>query len=210
MLDVAENQKKSRTACRAREAVIGTSASGHLESCTPALDNSSSISPSGRMPVGEDTRTRLIQYLAKKTGDWHLAEDLTQDAIIRLIRFTEQERVENPPALLFKIAENLMLNHFRQQRRRASIELVDEIEGDAPTSEQIVIDREQLGLVAAAIDKLPRKRREVLIRRRLRGETHKHIAQAMGLSIAAVEKHVVRALVTLRAELDKNKYTEEK
>lgn len=162
------------------------------------------------MPVGEDTRTRLIQYLAKKTGDWHLAEDLTQDAIIRLIRFTEQERVENPPALLFKIAENLMLNHFRQQRRRASIELVDEIEGDAPTSEQIVIDREQLGLVAAAIDKLPRKRREVLIRRRLRGETHKHIAQAMGLSIAAVEKHVVRALVTLRAELDKNKYTEEK
>ncbi|MEZ5938578.1 MAG: sigma-70 family RNA polymerase sigma factor [Hyphomonadaceae bacterium] len=153
-------------------------------------------------PLSAADRAGLLRYLVRRTRDRELSEDLAQDVMVRLIAFMARERVEKPRALAFRIADNLMINAFRRRRIRGEVALVEDV--GAPPAEEDLKAREDQRLAALreAIERLPPKRREVLIRRRLRGQSHREIAEAMGLSAAAVEKHVVRAMASLRADLD--------
>jgi RNA polymerase sigma factor (sigma-70 family) len=155
-------------------------------------------------PLSAQDHAELVHYLSRRTWDHHLAEDLAQDAMVRLLSFMEREAVLNPKALAFRIADNLMVNDYRRRKRQAELELMAGPDENEPDAEALLINQERQDEIRAAIDKLPRKRREVLIRRRLHGQSHKEIAEAMGISAASVEKHVVRAIAAIRSELDKS------
>jgi RNA polymerase sigma factor (sigma-70 family) len=66
----------------------------------------------------EEERERLFKALYFVTGNRHDAEELTQDAFLKLWeRWDEIDRIEDPTAYLFRVA----LNAFRVRRRRASM-----------------------------------------------------------------------------------------
>ena len=151
--------------------------------------------------ISGENRAELVAYLVRRSSDHVLSEDIAQDAIARLIGHMQKVPVSNPRALLFRIADNLLVSDWRRRRVRNSEPLTEVIADERPGNEQLLIDRDQLAHIRAIIAEMPPLRREVLVRRRLRGESHAEIGRAMGLSPAAVEKHLTRALVTLRTRM---------
>src|SRR5687768_16490721 len=67
----------------------------------------------------------LVSYLTRKTGDVHVADDLAQDVIVRLLAFMARVEVVHPRALAFRIADNLTINWARRSRRRLERPLSD-------------------------------------------------------------------------------------
>lgn len=161
------------------------------------------IAPALRFDISSAERLALVTFLIRKAGSEMLAEDIAQDAIIRLAEFQQREKVRNPKGLLFKIAVNLLINHQRRESRMVA-GLVDNVVDERPSQEHAALDSDRLHQLRKALETLPPLRREVLIRRRLDNQSYQEIGAALDLSKAAVEKHVVRALASLRAYQDKH------
>jgi len=147
-------------------------------------------------------RTALRRFLLSRTRDPALADDLVQDVVVRLIEYAGRQAVHNPGALAFRIAENLVRDHFRRPRNRGHDALSEELLDAAPSAERVVMDRQRLAFTLSVIHRMPAKRREVLTRRRLEGQSLEEIADGMKLSPAAVEKHLTRAFQMLREALE--------
>jgi RNA polymerase sigma-70 factor (ECF subfamily) len=64
-------------------------------------------------------------------------------------------------------------------------------------------DSELLARIEAAVQALPRQRREVFLALRVDGRTYAEIAQATGLSEAQVERHVARAIAHIDRHLQR-------
>lgn len=148
-------------------------------------------------------REVLARFIARRTGDWALAEDLVQDTIVKLIDYADRAEIGDANALGFRIAENLVRDHFRRSGNKPHAELDESLRDRTPDAEGQLMDRQRLALVQRVIASMPAKRREVLTRRRVHGESPDSIAKAMGLSASAVEKNLVRALAQLREEVDR-------
>lgn len=63
--------------------------------------------------------------------------------------------------------------------------------------EEILIAREQLQQLIARIERMPRLRREVFVRVRLHGQSHRQVCDELQLSAKAVELHIGRAVFDL-------------
>lgn len=146
-------------------------------------------------------REALYGFILRRVRDPFLADDLAQETLARLLAYARTNKVGDTAALGFRIAANLITDHFRAGGVAPAGELDEEIACGRPSAEQVLMERQRTALFTRALEKMPPLRREVFIRRRLQGQSHREIAQAMGLSEAAVEKHVVRALEWLHQEV---------
>ncbi len=63
-------------------------------------------------------REALVRFLTQRTRDAALAEDLAQEAWIRVSQAGGVAAIENPQAYLFRIASNLITDHSRAVARR--------------------------------------------------------------------------------------------
>jgi RNA polymerase sigma factor (sigma-70 family) len=143
----------------------------------------------------------LTRFLRRLCGEAALAEDLAQEAGIRLVAALRRECVEHPRAFLFHAAANLARDHLRhrlivQQHAHAQ----DELES-APGADQIAAVQQEVALVAKAISDLPTRAREVLQLARIQGYSQKEIATQLGIAPKTVENHLTRALAQLAARL---------
>ena len=143
----------------------------------------------------------LTRFLRRLCGEAALAEDLAQDAGIRLLSAMRREPVERPRAFLFHAAANLARDHLRRRlvaQEHASAQ--DECE-PAPGSDHIAAVHQEVALVAKAISDLPARAREVLQLARIEGYSQKEIATQLGITPKTVENHLTRALAQLAARL---------
>lgn len=150
-------------------------------------------------------RPALVRYLARCTGDPDLAEDLAQEAFIRLDR--------RPPATdvslrgwLFTVATNLVRDHGRRHRRRRAL-LFGRPDrapmGAPPPDPHTALERAETGRrVRAALDRLSAKEQRALLLRE-EGCTHREIAQAVGTTEKSVGTLLARALAKAARYLDR-------
>ena len=148
-------------------------------------------------------RRDLYQFIVRRTRDPAAAEDLVQETFERLLAYERARMIADRAALGYRIALNLVRDHFRRSKRRPVEVLDDEIPCEAPAPEQILMHRQKVEVFGKALDAMPPLRRDVFIRRRLHGHSLRQIADELSLSEAAVEKHVVRALEQLHREIAK-------
>jgi RNA polymerase sigma-70 factor (ECF subfamily) len=149
-------------------------------------------------------RNSLYSFILKRVRDPWVSEDLVQETLARLLAYTRAQTVLDARAVSFRIATNLVRDHFRASNRRGTLPLTEEFACDKPAQEQVSIHHQRIDAFSRALRAMPPLRREVFIRRRLHGESHAEIAVALGLSCAAVEKHVVRALEWLHREISRH------
>lgn len=138
----------------------------------------------------------LRRFLRRHRASFHEAEDLTQDAYARFYALQEPARIANPKAYLYRTALNLLVDLRRRQKVRAAHDVTLETVAP-PVDATVEADSEQeyrLRALHVAISALPPRCREVFILQRYRGWSHRRIAETLGISVHAVEKHVVRAL----------------
>ncbi len=143
---------------------------------------------------GEEGRLRA--YIARGIKDPHAAADIYQEIWVRLLGRSREEKLETPIAYAYRVAKNLM-NDFYRKATMPLRELSEAIPAEAPLQDRVFLSRQKLRQLQDSIDAMPPLRREVFIRRRLLGHSHQDIADDLGLTVTATEKHVGRALSTL-------------
>jgi RNA polymerase sigma factor (sigma-70 family) len=125
------------------------------------------------------------------------ADDVVQEAFLRLRRYTASERDERPRALLVAIASNVARDALRRARRGAAnpdpLRIGDSLEADQ--YEQLLLKNVILGL--------PQPFRDVLLLARFTPMTHEQIAAHLGLSVKTIEWRMSRALALCAEALDR-------
>jgi RNA polymerase sigma-70 factor (ECF subfamily) len=162
--------------------------------------------PSDLGIVYRDAFGMLVGYLEGITGDRPLAEDVAQDAGIKLFEFARQssDPIRNPRALLFHIASNLARDQLRRRQVRGRIEHLDEnMVSQTPGAEQKLDLSQQLDRVSAAVERLPARRRAVLLLSRVEGLSHREIGERLGIAAKTVENQLARALAQLAQDLQR-------
>jgi RNA polymerase sigma-70 factor (ECF subfamily) len=129
--------------------------------------------------------------------------DVAQESFTRIARYG-WPTVAHPRAFLFKIALNIVRADAVSSRRRAAaaerpLETADGAAAAAWASAPD--DRLTLAMLRRVLDEMPPRRRLVFLMHRAKGMKHAEIAAELGISVKAVEKHMVKATRVLRAKL---------
>jgi RNA polymerase sigma-70 factor (ECF subfamily) len=137
----------------------------------------------------------LRRVLSRRLGNTHDAADVAQSSFERVYAHALAAPITSPRALLFRTARNLCVDQGRRNRIEARVlGALGVVQPTTfPSAERVAAQREAIARVAARVNRLPTKRRHVFILVRVHGCTHREVAQRLGLSVDAVEKHVVRA-----------------
>jgi RNA polymerase sigma factor (sigma-70 family) len=129
--------------------------------------------------------------------------DGVQETYARLLSRPDSELrgIRFPHAFLFAAARNVALEWMRRQRAQRPIFCdrmtetgVPSVLDERPSAYEELNAREELELLACAIDSLPARCREVLILRKLYGLPQKEIAARLGISENTVEKHAANGV----------------
>ncbi|ABS15483.1 MULTISPECIES: RNA polymerase sigma factor [Brucella] len=150
----------------------------------------------------ESEQISLRAFVRRIVGNTATAEDVVQQAFLNLLSRYEDTAQAPGPAYVKRTARNLALNHLRDARRRADVEIeVDEPErfADArPSPEMTVLYRSELHRLLHSVAQLPPRRREAFVLNRIEGLSYDEVAERMGISRNTVITQIVSAL----AELD--------
>jgi RNA polymerase sigma-70 factor (ECF subfamily) len=143
---------------------------------------------------------RIYAYVYRRVSDAHLAEDLTSDVFVRVIQAIQAGRFWRTSfrAWLYRIAHNLVVDHYRRQPPAAELELDERlvVSEDDPVSavaEQLSHQR-----LHAAISRLTPDQQQVLALRFGEEMKTREVAEVMGKSVGAIEALQHRALAALR------------
>jgi RNA polymerase sigma-70 factor (ECF subfamily) len=155
-------------------------------------------------------RAPLMAFFLRRVGNRAEAEDLTQEVFLRIIRSqTGGERANS--AFIFTVATNLLRDRARRLQTSGgplvSLELehgagsVDAKLHEEISPERVLLGKEALQRVQKAVGKLSPQTRDIFLLFKLEQMKQKQIAEIYGISVSAVEKHIVSALTKLAQEL---------
>lgn len=127
------------------------------------------------------------------------ADDLVQEAWVRLACYEREQTVDRPEAFLMRTALNLSIDAHRAQRTRGDEVLAEEMVliDLAPTAEATLLAKEQLVRLSLGISRLSETTRRVFLAHRIDGQPYSEIAQAHGISVSTVQKHIAKATLQL-------------
>lgn len=142
------------------------------------------------------TARPLRAYLMRAGGDAALADDLLQEAYLRMLRSGfEGEDDDHRKNYLYRIATNLLRDHFR--RKRPETHEVPERD-DAPVHDTAMHLKSDVG---RAMAELSIRDRQMLWLAYVEGSSHVEIAKALGLRAASIRSMLFRARQRLAKEL---------
>jgi RNA polymerase sigma-70 factor (ECF subfamily) len=150
--------------------------------------------------------SRLGNYAKEIVGDRDDAKDVVQEVFTRVwLKRCEWEPCGSVSAYFYRITRNLSLNARRAGRARSQAEtraglLLIRSGSDEDPLRELETHRLRRS-VAAALEKLPERRREAFVLSRFHGLTYSEIAETMGISLPTVANQISAALTQLRALL---------
>jgi RNA polymerase sigma-70 factor (ECF subfamily) len=181
------------------------------ENPDPALDP-----PSGtRRPQADDDlrNHRLVAWFKrwrKPIRQWlsHRSsvptadlDDLAQEVFLRLLRYSDDIAIDNPQGYLFRIAANVA-NEWQERarhRRPHDHSWLEDLQVEFNDEPENAIAREVAReYMQEAVNKLPRRQREVLLLHVNEGLTYRQIAERQGLTYRVILRDLTRAYSQLR------------
>lgn len=147
----------------------------------------------------------VLGYATRLLGDRAEAEDVAQEAMIRLWRIAPDWRQGEAKVTswLYRVVTNLCTDRQRARRRRASDALDDvpEPADDGPGAEARMLTAARLSALDAALATLPDRQRQAVVLRHIEGLTNPEIAEVLGVGVEAVESLTARGKRALTAAL---------
>lgn len=143
----------------------------------------------------------LLNFFLRYTNELALAEDLTQETMLRVLKSAGAYQPLAPFGVwLFRVAKNLCLNELdaRRTRRRP----IDDAARRSGSPEEDLDRAEHEARIRQAIRRLPERQRLALVLHRFEGLPLAEIAQIMETNAGAVEGLLSRASAALRADLE--------
>jgi len=143
----------------------------------------------------------LLRYLRHNWRDKSDIEDLLQDIYVRVYEAAKKEIPAAAKPFVFVTARNLLINRVKREHV-IPIEAVADLDAldiaiDAPGPERSAAARDDLRRLQTALDRLPPRCREVVVKRRIEGLSRREIALAMGITEDTVSAHLTDGMCAL-------------
>lgn len=135
-------------------------------------------------------KTGLYRFALSILKDAHLAEDVLQEAFVRLLSLNRLPDTEKAQAWLYRVVRNICYDILRKRKREA---------GELPVN---AAAPEESWEFTELIAPLPQKEQEILALRFIGGFSHKEVAQIMNMTVHSAKKRYERAIHTLRTEME--------
>jgi len=148
---------------------------------------------------------RILGFAGRMLGDRAEAEDVAQEAMLRLWRVAPDWRRDEAQVAtwLYRVASNLCTDRLRARKRRAAAALDDapDVADAAPGVEAALIAGDRMRALEAALAALPERQRQAVVLRHIEGLTNPDIARVMDIGVEAVESLTARGKRALTALL---------
>lgn len=150
------------------------------------------------IPVNREFWNRMIREVRLRTRGRSDPEDLLHAAYLRLLRYKAQQTVENVGAFLIRTAVNIGVDNYRHDRFIADVspESLERSE-NSPLQDEVLASRVRLERVREGLSRLTPRTREIFLMHRLDDMKYREIAERLGISQSAVEKHIAKAALFL-------------
>ena len=147
-----------------------------------------------------ELRLSLLAFLRKHTGDPQAAEDLLHDVVVKALAAGRDEAhaPRNLTGWLYAVARNAAMDYHRRQR--PTEELPEDIAAAAPDEADAAVI-ELSSCLRPMAERLPSTYRDTVIAAEFDGMPLAAVAQAQGLSLAAVKTRASRGRKLLQEEL---------
>lgn len=159
-------------------------------------------------------QSRVYNYIYQMVRDRSLADDIFQETFVKAITTIRQGRYSETgkfPAWISRIARNLVIDSFRQEKAEASVsadddnyDVLNRKDLSEGTIEDELIDLQIKADLRRLIRHLPKAQRQVLVMRYYRNMSFKEIAEATGVSINTALGRMRYAILNLRRIADEH------
>jgi RNA polymerase sigma-70 factor (ECF subfamily) len=149
---------------------------------------------------------RALHGLARRQVGWEDAEDVVQEAYLRMLELENAGHIADARGYLYRIAANVAMDLLRKRKTRSAC-LVEDVEFEAVAGaespfatavEEAILVRS----VQASLARLPSGCCETFLLSRLYGMTFPEIAERLGISLRTVNRYISRTMDHLQSVLD--------
>jgi RNA polymerase sigma factor (sigma-70 family) len=153
---------------------------------------------------------RIYNFLARTTLNRTLAEDLTQNVFLRMIKYRNSYKEGNRfQSWIYQVARNVFADHYQAHKNQksnhsVSVEKVSDTMSD-PDETLDQVEREKL--LHRSLERLNDEQRELLVLTRFQHMKYEQVAELLDTTVANVKVKVHRAIAKLREhyfELEKS------
>lgn len=151
----------------------------------------------------------LVAFLKCRLQSLSDAQEVAQEAYLRMLTLDPREDIASLRGYLFKVAGHLAVDRLRKRKVRSDFALVQA--QDEPADERRpdhhAMAVEKAAGVCRVLSELPAKTAQAFVMHMIEGRDFSHIAQVMKLSERMVRYHVAHALAHCRARVDEKEKT---
>ncbi|TXC70551.1 RNA polymerase sigma factor [Sphingomonas ginsenosidivorax] len=148
-------------------------------------------------------RNPLNAYFRRRVREASDVEDLVQEVFLRLTVRGAPAHLDGASGYIFQTAASVLADrHRRRTVRHADDHVAHDPEAHGENDfdpHRIMAGKQALHAAAAALLTMSERTRTIFLLKRLDGLRHQAIANQLGISVSAVEKHIVRAMEHLMA-----------
>jgi RNA polymerase sigma factor (sigma-70 family) len=143
---------------------------------------------------------RIYNFLARMTMDRAVAEDLTQNVFLRIIKYRNSYRQGlRFQSWIYQVARNIFSDHYQMHKNRFSDFVnVEKVSDQIPEAGDSEMQEEQEQLLARSMAMLNEEQRELLILTRFQHMKYEDVAMIMDTTVANIKVKVHRAIAKLR------------
>ncbi len=167
--------------------------------------------PSAYEELFKQTYPRMQGYCSLFVHDHAQANDLVQECFVRL--WEKRQTIsasQSVESLLFVMLRNRCLNYLRDRKNDltgdslsgiSENELQHLYQLDFTGREEKTLEETLIEAIRNSVEKLPEKRQQVFVKAKIEGKKNKEVAEELGISVKAVEKHLHQAKDQIRKEM---------
>jgi RNA polymerase sigma factor (sigma-70 family) len=143
---------------------------------------------------------RIYNFLARMTMDRALAEDLTQNVFLRIIKYRSSYREGHRfQSWIYQVARNIFSDHYQAHKNKFSDFIdVEKVSDHMPDSGESQALEEQEKLLVRSMALLNEEQRELLVLTRFQHMKYEEVAVIMNTTVANIKVKVHRAIAKLR------------
>ena len=143
---------------------------------------------------------RIYNFLARMTMDRNLAEDLTQNVFLRIIKYRNSYREGAKfQSWIYQVARNVFSDHYQAHKNKFSdfvdVEKISDYMADKESND---VQDEKEALLHKSMAKLTEDQRELLVLTRFQQMKYEEVAAIMDTTVANIKVKVHRAIIKLR------------
>ena len=138
----------------------------------------------------ESALKRFLRRFLYKSED---IDEIAQETFLRAYKATEGRAIDSPKAYLFQVARSLAYGELSRKTRKLTDYLEEAVDGETQHGDELEEEyaaQQKIARYFDAIAELPPQCRKVFLMRKVQAMPYKAIAEALDISVSAVEQHI--------------------